>query len=86
MGRNQGTTALRELERVAGKIQQNLSQAAFIGMDDGQIGGDRPGNLQTLFPRPWRQEFGNSAQQAFDIGVISVQLDTACAQLGATTE
>jgi len=69
----------RELDGVARKVEQDLSQAALVGQEL-RPGRGGPGDLQPLFLRPRAEEFRHRLQGAFHGQRLGAQLDLAGAK------
>jgi len=59
----QDAARLGELHRVAGEVEQHLTQAAFIGEQDRQVSRRGPGDLQPLGMGAGAEQFGGGLQQ-----------------------
>jgi hypothetical protein len=81
-GCEQHAAGLGELHGVAGEVQQDLAQAAFVGLDGRQRMGHSPGDLDALLVGARAHQFGDLAQQALDIDRRQRQLDRGRAQAG----
>ncbi len=75
-----------ELHRVAGKVEQHLTQAALVGQNVGRVGGDGPHDLQTLVVSPRAEQFCDAARQAFHIDGSRVELQLAGLQPGVVEQ
>ena len=80
--RDQDPAAFGELDGIAGKVQQDLTQATLIGMDAAEIRRCRPGDFEALFRGAGGHEFADRAQQVFDIHRGGMKLHLIGAQLG----
>ncbi|MND78951.1 hypothetical protein D3C80_706720 [compost metagenome] len=63
-----------EFHRIAGQIEQDLTQTALVGDDVRGVGGDGPDDLQPLVVGLGAEQFGHAARQAFQIDGGRIEL------------
>ncbi len=86
LDRDADAAGVGELHRVAGEVEQDLTQPAFVGEDVGRVGGDRPDDLQPLVVGAGAEQFGDAAHQAFQIDGRRVELQLAGLQPGVVEQ
>ncbi len=77
LGGQQHAAAIGELHRIAGQVEQHLTQPRLVGQDVGQAWIDRPGDLQPLGVGARAHDLGHALQQALQIDRRGMQFQGA---------
>ncbi len=79
---DQHAAGLGEFQRIAGQVEQDLAQAAFVGMDIAERRVEAPGDFDAGGVGARRQQLGDALQQGFQPDLGDFQGDAAGVDAG----
>ncbi len=80
--RDQDAAGLGQLDRIAGQVEQDLTQTPVVGPKARQDAHGAPGDLDPRALRAGAQQFAHPLKQPLDVGIDRLQLQRTAVQLG----